>query len=218
MKYIISLILVFTLQGCLSLDEDGGYYDEKKKLYKYVDASRKGEKASTINLRPPAPGEIQQIQGVVTKIGQDSKSVWIFIKSRQEYQMIAQALSAGNRDDKTKQLKVNLEYVSPAGSVVSNSQRRKRWRRMVIKALEDQLVKNIVLADIKLEEKARNLRAVLYKIVGTKNGDKIRNINKWIILQGLSYYFIDHGKAPQHKEYMKAQNYARRHKRGLWDR
>lgn len=218
MKYILLFVLLFPLHSCMELDEDGGYYDEKTKLYKYVDATRKGEKASKINLRPPIAGETQQIQGIVSRIGEDAKSIWIQIPSRQEYQIIAQALSAGNREDKTKQFKLTLEFISPAGSISSNARKRKLWRHFAIKVLKQQLTKKVILADIKYNEKARNLKAVIYKIVRTQNRDKIRNMNRWIIQEGLSYYFIDQGKAPQHKEYLKAQSYARHHKKGLWNR
>lgn len=218
MKVILISLLFFSICGCLKLDEDGGYYDEKNKLYKYVDATRKGSKASQINLKTPVVGEIQQIQGIVSQIGDDAKSIWIQINSRQEYQIIAQSLSAGNRNDKAKQLKLNLSYVSPVGSMISGVQKRKRWKKAVLKVLEHQLLKKVILADISYEERAKNLRAVVYKIVQTPKGDKIRNINKWMILEGLSFYFIDKGKAPQHEIYNNAQQYARKHKKGLWGR
>ena len=100
---ILFLIVLICNPACQKLDDEGGYYDEKTGLYKYVFPNRKkGINTADLKIKTPQPGVEQQIQGVITEVGKDLKSVWIFIKSRQTYMILAESLARGNRNDKEK--------------------------------------------------------------------------------------------------------------------
>ena len=105
----LSLLLIFS--GCRKLDKDGGYYDEETKTYKYVSPTKRGVKKSALQVFSPVPGKTQQIYGIVTGIESDAKSFWLKLDDRKPYMMLAERLSGGNRNDKNKELKIQLKHV-----------------------------------------------------------------------------------------------------------
>ena len=215
---ILLLLAVFLLgQGCRNLDEDGGYYDEETQTYKYVDIANKGVQKSSLQVFSPTEGKPQQIYGVVTRIANDAKSIWLKIEDRHPYMIIAERLSGGNRNDKNKELRIQLKYISPMGSVSRGGDFRKKWRNYAISQLSSQILNKQVLVKIYYEERARKLWGICYVVIKTKEGERARNINLWTIQQGLSYYFIDQGKAQDHKKFRSAQLLAKQLKRGLWE-
>ena len=212
----ILLILLFCA-SCQKLDEDGGYFDEKTGVYKYVSPRRDmGKSSAYLSVKNPRAGEQQQIQGAVAQIGSDLKSVWIYIESRQVYMILAESAAKGIRNDKEKKIRLDLQYVAPNSIAVRKREFRQQWREYVGRMLESQLLNQTVLADIEYRGGSRRFRAVVYRVVKTKQGDRIRNINLWMIRQGLSYYIVDRGLAPRHKEFSKAQELARKSKAGIW--
>ncbi len=212
--FIVISLTLFT--ACQKLDEDGGYYDEKSKSYKYVKISKRGTQKSAFEVFSPTPGKTQNIQGIATKIGSDAKSIWLKIEDRKPYMIIAERLSGGNRNDKDKEIRVQLKYVSPTGSVTQGVQFRKKWKDYTIEVLKDQLLNKNILVEIDYEESARKLWGTVYRVVKTENGERIRNINLWMIQQGLSYYFIDKGKAADDQKYKDSQKLAKKLNMGLW--
>lgn len=213
---ILPLVLMLSTAACRKLDEDGGYYDEETKTYKYVTPTKHGIQKSALQVFSPIPGKLQQVYGIVTRIEADAKSFWLKIDDRKPYMILAESLSGGNRNDKTKELKIQLKHVSPQGSVSRRGNFRKKWRDHVIANLKNQMVNRQVLVEIDYEEKARKLWGICFVVVKTKDGDRARNINLWMIRQGLSYYFIDRGKAVEDKVFRNAQLIARKNKAGLW--
>jgi len=210
------LILIFTAGCNREIDADGGYYDEKTQTYKYVNARARTSLDASSRILSPRAGEIQSVSGTITRIDPDGKAVWLRLKDRKPYMILAAALSGGNREDKNKELRISLEYVSPSGSVVGNSNFRAQWSAYVVKRLTAELVNQSVLAEIKYLEGPRKFVGTLYKTVQTQEGRRTRNLNLWMIQQGLSYYFIDAGKAAQDDDFIKAQQIARQQKLGLW--
>ena len=213
---IIFLLLLCGFQSCQNLDKDGGYYDEDTKIYKYVNITKKGVKKSALQVFSPTPGKPQQIYGTVSRIEDDAKSIWLKIEDRHPYMIIAERLSGGNRNDKSKEIRIQLKYVSPLGSVTRTGDFRKKWKQLVRNVLSEQFLNQKVLVEIDYMERARKLTGTLFIVIKTKEGDRARNINLWMIQQGLSYYFIDQGKAPDDKKYSNAQQIARRLKSGIW--
>ncbi len=199
------------------LDKDGGYYDEKTRSYKYVNPTGKSSRNPSMIVYSPIPGKRQQIHGVVTKIGTDLKSIWVRIKDRKPYQILAAELLRSNRNDKDKELRISLEYVSPLGSLVRDKAYRKKWQDFVTSTLEKQLLNQRVFVEIEYEENAMKLWGTVSKVIRTKKGDRIRNINRWMVQSGLSYYFIDRGKSPVHNQFIQAQKFAGQTKSGLWN-
>lgn len=198
------------------LDDDGGYYDEKTKRYKYVSPSKSAFKKISLKVVSPTDGKTQKINGIVTRIGQDAKSFWLMISARKPYMILAESLASSNRSDKDKELRITLDYVSPLGSITSGKVFRKKWKAFVTQIMEEELLGQVVYVDVRFDEAARKFWGTLSKIVNTKEGERLRNINLWIVSQGLSYYFIDRGKSPRDKEYLTAQKIAARAKAGLW--
>ena len=212
----ILLTLLFCT-SCQKLDEDGGHVDEKTGVYKYISPRRDmGKSSAYLSVKNPRAGEQQQIQGVVTQIGSDLKSVWVYIESRQVYMILAKSAARGIRNDKEKKIKLDLKYVAPNSITVRKKKFRRQWREYIGRMLESQLLNQTVLADIEYREPSKRFRAVVYRVVKTKRGDRIRNISLWMIRQGLSYYIIDRGLSPQHKEFSKAQKLAWKSKTGIW--
>lgn len=213
---VVALLSLFCL-SCQKLDEDGGYFDEKSGIYKYVSPRRDLEKsASSLKIKSPRTVGEQRIQGTVTRVESDLKSVWIRISSRQVYMILAESLAKGNRNDRDKELKLDLKFVSPKSMGPRDGSFRKRWQEYVEKMLERQLLKQPILADIEYKERSARFRATLYRVIETKQGDRLRNINLWMVRRGLSYYFIDGGRSPLDGEFSKAQALARQDKAGIW--
>ncbi|MBU2513113.1 thermonuclease family protein [bacterium] len=215
-QFTILFLLISGFSACKKLDKDGGYYDEKTKTYKYVNIAKKGVKKSSLQVFSPTPGKPQNIQGVVTRIEDDAKSIWLRIEDRHPYMIIAERLSGGNRNDKDKEVKVQLKFVSPLGSVSRNKGFRKKWQEYTIDRLKEQMFNRTVLIEIDYEENARKLWGIAFVVIDTEQGDRIRNINLWMIQQGLSYYFIDRGLAPEDQKYRDGQMIAQRYKSGIW--
>ena len=216
---ILFFLLIFSIAavGCKKkLDDDGGYYDEKTKRYKYVRPTNVGLKRVSLKVVPPQAGIIQKINGSVSRIGTDAKSIWLQLGERKPYMILADSLAANSRSDKDKSLRISLEYVSPLGSVARGKKFKNQWKQYTIKVLEEQLLNQNVFIDIRFDERSRKFWGTVYKIVVTKNGEKLRNINLWMVHNGLSYYFVDKGKSPVEREYIKAQAAANKAKAGIW--
>lgn len=208
--------LIFSAPACQKLDKDGGYYDEKSKTYKYVNITNKGVKKSSLQVFSPVPGQLQNVQGIVTRIEDDAKSIWLKIADRHPYMILAERLSGGNRDDKLKEIRIQLKYVSPLGSVTQGSEFRDKWQVYAKAKLEEQILNESILVEIDYKENAKNLWGTLYTVVQTSKGERVRNINLWMIQQGLSFYFIDKGRSPEDKKFTEAQLIAQQYKQGLW--
>jgi endonuclease YncB( thermonuclease family) len=213
--FVLAVVLA-SLQSCNKLDKDGGYYDEETKTYKYVNITKKGVKKSSLQVFSPVPGRDQQVYGIVSRIEDDAKSFWLKIEDRHPYMIIAERLSGGNRNDKEKEIRIQLKYVSPMGSVTKGGSFKKKWKKFVLSRLSEQLVNQSILVDIEYQDKARKLWGTAFKVVKTQEGDRARNINLWMIQQGLSFYFIDQGKAADDKKYNTAQRLAGKYKNGIW--
>lgn len=217
MLVLILLVLTgLTLPTCKKLDEDGGYYDEATKTYKYVNITKKGVQPSGLKVTSPVAGRVQQIYGNVTRIGDDAKSIWLRIADRRPYMILAERLSGGNRNDKDKELRIQLKYVSPLGSVSRNGAFKEKWSDYVKSSLSQQMLNKQILVEIDYAEQARQLWGTCYLVLETANGAQARNINLWMIQQGLSFYFIDQGKALDDTAFRAAQESARKNNIGIW--
>ncbi|MCP4756339.1 MAG: hypothetical protein GY866_36210 [Proteobacteria bacterium] len=211
------LSIFFAVMACdRKIDENGGYYDEKTKRYKYVKPSVKSITDSSMQVFTPRPGEAQNVKGIITRIGKDAKSLWIRIKDRKPYMILVQGLSNHNRNDKNKEFRISLQYVSPVGSANRGSKFREQWKNYAIQVLGKQTLGEPVFAEITYDEKARKFWATVHKVIHTKEGDRVRNLNLWMISEGLSFYFIDHGKSPKDKQFNAAQRAAIKKKSGIW--
>lgn len=205
---------LFLLPACKQkLDKDGGFYDEKTRTYKYVKPKGRG---SAQQVYAPRPGEIQTIGGTVARIGEDAKSVWVKIEERKPYMIMASSLSSNNRDDKNKLIRLSLSFVSPAGSISGSRNFRQQWKKYATQVMGNELLNQKVLVEFNYEERSRRFFGNLYQTVKTKDGSQTRDINLWIIRRGLSFYFIDQGRSKNDKEYLKAQQIARKGKQGVW--
>jgi len=215
--FFILGVLPLLISTCQKLDEDGGYYDEKTSLYKYIFPNRtNSEWTSNLKIKTLRPGESQQIQGTIKTIDSNLKTIWLEIGSRQIYMIIAEGLSRGSRNDKDMKIKIDLSYVSPALISSKSKKFKKQWRDYLKKLFQAELVGQHVLVDISFQEKSKKLWGVIYKIIKTDEATVIRNVNKWIIVNGLSYYIIERGGTNDDNEYLKAQNTAIQNKAGLW--
>lgn len=216
-RRIVFFLILCTFAACnRKLDEDGGYYDPKTKTYIYVHPAAAKKKTSRYPVSNPTDGEIQRIKAIVTHIGEDAKSLWIRIDSRRPYMILAQSVSGNNRNDKDKEIRISLDYVSPSGSANRGNKFRQQWKTYTAKVLKKELFKQPVLADIRYAERSRKFWGTLYKIIHTDKGDRLRDMNLWMVNQGLSFYFINNGKSPKDKEYLAVQKISRANKRGLW--
>jgi hypothetical protein len=216
---LLFLFILFPLflSNCEKLDEDGGYYDEDTSLYKYVFPNRTKSKYTwELKNKTLRPGQAQQIQGVINTIDPNLKTIWLEIGSRQVYMIIAEGLSRGSRNDKDKKIKIDLSYVSPALISSKSKKFKKQWRDYLKKLFQAELVGQHVLVDIRFQEKSKKLWGIVYKIIKSDKATVIRNVNKWIIVNGLSYYIIERGGSTDDNEYLRAQNIAIQNKAGLW--
>jgi len=213
---LFGFVLLFIVSGCQKLDEDGGYIDEKTNRYVYVKPKHIAPKDYRSAVRQPRPGEPQTIKAKVVRLDADLKSLWVAIVDRQSYQLLAETMSKGNRDDIKKQLRLHLKFVSPLGSVEKPSF-KKKWSDYTKKRLEAQLSQKDILAEIHYQAKSRQLNAYVSLSVKNAQGkEAIRNINQWMIFEGLSYFFLEDASPDEIKYYNQAQSLAKDRRAGLW--
>ena len=211
------LPLTLALNSCHDLDEDGGYYNKKTGQYKYVKPKKRGINQAAQKVNQLRPGELQQIKGKVTKIEPDGKTIWLRFNDRQSYMIIASRLAMGNRDDEKKLLRIALRYVAPMSTGKLRGKNRDQWRKTVLDRLEKELFGEQITAEITFEGKAKKIWGTIYRKIETKKGEKIRNINLWMIYEGLSYYIIDRGKSVDDEDFVKAQRLAKKRRAGVWN-
>ena len=214
---IVILPLVFLLNSCHDLDEDGGYYDKKTGQYKYVRPNKRGINQAEQKVDQLRPGELQQIKGKVKKIESDGKTIWISMKDRQSYMIIASRLAMGNRDDEKKLLRIGLRYVAPMSTGKLRGKNRAQWRRIVLDRLKKDFLGKQITAEITYEQKAKKIWGTIFRTIKTKKGAKVRNINLWMVYEGLSYYIIERGKSVDDKDFEKAQRLAKKRRSGVWN-
>jgi len=211
------ILFAFANSSCRQkLDEDGGYYDEKSRTYKYVKPRRGAFSESSQKVYAPQPGVTQTVSGTVVRIGDDAKSVWIRIAERKPYMILASSLSGNSRDDQNKQFLLDLSYVSPAASVSGSSRFRQQWKKYAIQVLRNQLENQQVLVELDYEERSRRFRGNIFQTIETANGGRTLDVNLWMIQQGISFYFIEKGRSSRDKVYTEAQDAARKAKLGVW--
>lgn len=212
----ILLSLWFALSSCQELDEDGGYYNKKTGKYKYITPSKRGVGQSALKVQQLRVGELQQIKGKVLKIEEDGKTIWLSIKDRQSYMIIASRLARGNRNDEIKLLKMTLRYVAPMATGKLRGRSRIQWRKTVLSRLKKEFMGKQITAEISFEGEAKKLNATFFRILKTKKGNKVRNLNLWMVYEGLSYYIIDRGISPDDENFIKAQRLAKKRRAGVW--
>ncbi|MGK0289010.1 MAG: hypothetical protein ACI86H_000431 [bacterium] len=213
--FLLCTLLSLLLTSCDNLDKDGGYYDSKTKTYKYVFPGKKGLDLAEQTVQKPRPRVLQIVKGVVMRV-ESPKRIWVRVKDRQTYMILAQALSRSNRNDKDKEIRFILEYVSPMASVLLRKGKsfKQQWKQATTKVLELELLNQYVAVQFRLEEKAGQFRGVMYEL--NSSGKVKKNVNLWMVQKGLSYYIIERGAASQDKEFLKAQSTARSQKEGIW--
>ena len=200
------ILLLLTVTGCDKIGQKtAGEQNSKKGLF--VEDSK---------IYPPRAGNTQRVKGTVARVERDVKTVWVQIAKSRNYTTLARRLSGSNRNDKKQEIRVSLEFVSPLGSVVGVGKFRKSWRHYVYQILSKELLEQTVLMNLRYQEKAKKFWGTLYKIVNTSKGRKVRNINLWMVREGLSYYIIEQGMASKNKEFQKAQELAKQQRSGLW--
>ncbi|MDT8445354.1 MAG: thermonuclease family protein [bacterium] len=217
--WLSALLVPLIFAGCQSkeLDQDGGYFNEKTGRYVYVRPKKMVPKDYKGAVRQPREGQPQMIKARVAKIDADLHSLWLHFEERQSYQIVAETLARRNRDDKDRNLRVLIKFVSPLASV-DEVAFRKRWQEYTTQVLETQLLNREVLAEVHYQPKSKQLEAYVTMEVSDESGARIlRNINKWMIYQGLSYFFMEDADPPEIKEYSQAQSLAKERRAGLWN-
>ncbi len=198
------------------LDEYGGFYNEKTGRYKYVRPIKRASRHSTLGVSQPSEKKPQQIWGLVSGFSEDLKSFWVYIDDRQSYQMLAEHVTGLNRDDKNKRLRIHLKYVSPLGSIPDPALRR-QWQPYVTQQLEALFGQDEVYVTTFYHEKTKQFSGEAFKIIQTKDGEIMRNLNLRMVYEGLSVYFFDPKEKEPQKDYIKAQALAKERRAGLWN-
>lgn len=209
---LLSLLITSCDEAFPDLDEDGGYYNPKTGKYQYVFPSKKGVDMDPQKIQKPRPGETQELIGVVAKVS-DTRSFWLRIPERQTYMILAQGVGPANRDDKKKELRFLLKYVDPEMMNFPSKQFKTQWLGYVRQLMERELLAKPAVIKFQYEGNAHQFRAVAN--IKDKTGQG-RNVNLWMVRQGLSYYVIQHGRSPRDKTFRQAEILARKNKTGLW--
>ncbi|OGH00954.1 MAG: hypothetical protein A2600_03650 [Candidatus Lambdaproteobacteria bacterium RIFOXYD1_FULL_56_27] len=216
--YLTFPLALLWVVGCnkQQLDKDGGYIDQRTNRYIYVRPSHlppSGYKNANRRLRPNEP---QMISAKVGRIDKDLKSVWLAFEDRQSYQMLASDLTAENRDDREKRLRVQLKFVSPLASV-AEKKFKQTWADYTTQVLETQLLNRQVFAEAHYQKESKQIFGYLFQKALDKDGKETdRNLNRWMIEQGLSYFYFEDATPEEIKDYSAAQALAKEHGAGLW--
>ena len=197
------------------LDEHGGYVDEKTGKYKYM-RPKVSKPGYELGIKRPQEGEVQQIWGKVARVDADLKSVWLFIKDRHSYQMLADHIGDQDREDKDQNLKINLLYVNPLGSVPDPAFKR-QWGPYAMGQMTQQFSGEQIYVTLHYKKKFKMFFGEFFKEIKTPEGNKLRNINQKIIADGLSFYFFNPEEKEPRKDLEQAQNLAKEQRAGLWN-
>lgn len=217
--FLLLSIPLLLLGSCDSheLDEYGGYYDEKLGKYRYVKPIKRGIDQSELRAKQPRPNESQTISGVIKRIENDYKEIWLFIKDRQSYQMLAEVLAKGNRDDKNQLLRIQLEYVAPMASINFSGNQKREWVSYLDQLIKHELLNKKINVTIRFLAKAKKLTGIAYVVIQTDQGRALRNVNRWMVNTGLSYLIYDPRDENPPKDFIQAQVLAKKQRAGVWN-
>ncbi|MCZ6646529.1 MAG: YHYH domain-containing protein [SAR324 cluster bacterium] len=192
-----------------SLDEYGGHFNDKLGNYHYhrplaTMAKRKKEFLTWIDYRRTG-----EIRGKVAKL-ERADALWLRLEYRPAYQDLARVLTAGNRKSKEMWVKIYFQHVSPEASVNRGRKYNAWFRKKVVYELGRKLIGKDVVVQFRIVQDGKRMYGMVFK-----GGE---NINLWLVLNGWSYYLLTQGENPFGKEFIKAEQLARKQKAGLWSR
>lgn len=189
------------------LDQYGGHFNEKTNTYHYHRPSGLMAKRKKEFLNWTERGRTGELKGTIVKIERPD-AFWLRVPHRPSYQDMSRVLSGGNRVNKDQWIKIWFQHVSPEASVNKGRKYNAWFRKKVVYELGQKLIGKDVLTRFKIVQQGDRIYAMVFM------GEE--NINLWLVLNGWSYYLLNHGKNPYHKDFVRAENLARERKAGLW--
>ena len=199
------------------LDADGGYFNEKTGKYKYVRIGRKTVADDPQGLSKPKDGLIQQVAGKIVGV-ESPDSILLEIPQRQTYMILTQDIQPSMKDERLKRVRIYLKHVNPMLNSFATGSFRKKWREFATSRMERQLLNKEAVVTFNFESKTNSLFGVVATNSPTVAGvDSLRNINLWMIEEGLSHYIFDSDNLSSiHETYLKAERRAVAEKKGIW--
>jgi hypothetical protein len=189
------------------LDRYGGHFNEKTDTYHYHRPSGLMSKRKKDFLNWSERGRAGELKGKIVKIERPD-ALWLRVPHRPSYQDMSRQLSSGNRSNKDQLIKIWFLYVSPEASVNKGRKYNAWFRKKVVYELGQKLIGKDVLTRFKIVQQGERMYAMVFM------GEE--NINLWLVLNGWSYYLLNQGENPYHKDFVRAENLARERKAGLW--
>ncbi len=208
--WLLSLVIITILATSCNepkLDEFGGYYDEKLKVYRYVKVPRVSQEISADGLTKPQPDIYQTYHAKVVALS--GNIIWFEIEKRPVYTLIAPVLAADFKDPKRSRIGGFLEGVSVT-AVSTNDKYRAE--------VNDTISKIMVGQDVAFKFKRAGRNYAISMIVSLPNGDpdkEEQSLNYWLIKNGLSPYILP-SKGELNKNFVMAEDLAQRSKLGIW--
>jgi hypothetical protein len=192
------------------LDQYGGHFDERTGHYHYHQPTWDLSKRTKEYLKWTKQGASGELIGTYEKADRPD-AIWVKIPYRPAFQVLSEAVSAPNRDDKNALVRIWFRYVSPENSALMQDQKYVQWfRKKVVFELDRKLEKQPLTVQFTIDPVTR--RPLGMVLLGEEN------VNVWLVLGGWSFYLLNQDKNPYDKAFVEAEQIARKGKAGLWGR
>ncbi|MDH5752781.1 MAG: thermonuclease family protein [Deltaproteobacteria bacterium] len=191
------------------LDEFGGHFDDKTGQYHYHRPRRDAALEKSKSLKWTTYPHRGTLTATVVRIDRPD-AIWVQPSFRPVFQELADKISATHRDDKQAMIQIWPLFVSPESSVNQGERYNSWFKEQVVYELKKKLLGKEVQIHFDLDNATRRPRGMLF--LGEEN------LNLWMVLSGWSFYVLGDEKGPYHKNFIQAEDMARRNRVGLWDK
>ena len=153
--------------------------------------------------------DIPSFEGVITRIS-DSESVWVHISSKPLFRKWTYKLSRASLNLERREIKVWLDYVSPARSISKGKKYNAWFKKKVAYEMARAFQNKKVRVDYKIISHAYRMKGVVW------SADQA--VNLWLVENGWSFYLLPHDSKDRryHNEFISAEQKAKKQKIGLW--
>jgi endonuclease YncB( thermonuclease family) len=190
-----------------SLDEFGGHFDEKTNLYHYHRPKAEMARRKREFLAWSEVGRTGELRGPVVKVERPD-AIWVRIPYRPAYEEVARGLTAQNRNAKEQLVRVWFLHASPEASANRGRTYNQWFRKKVAYELNRKVRGKDVVVQFRIVQQGKRVFGMV--LMGEEN------INLWLVLNGWSYYVLGQGENPFDKQFVQAEDIARKRKAGLW--
>ncbi len=153
--------------------------------------------------------KVPSFEGRITRIT-DSESVWVHISSKPLFSKWTYKLSRASLDVDRQEIKVWLDYVSPARSISRGKKYNDWFKKKVAYEMAQKFQNQKVRVQYRIISHAYRMKGMVWS--------SEESVNLWLVENGWSFYLLpqDSKQRRFHNELVTAEQKAQRAKVGLW--